>query len=45
VLCDIATQLGYLDFSLEFPLEAGEKDFPLARLETITETRDRSGAI
>lgn len=35
----------YLDFLLEFPLEAAPDDFPLTRLQTITHGRDGTNIV
>lgn len=45
MLGDVPAELGNLDLVLEFPLEGGEEDFPLARLEAITQMWNGSGAI
>lgn len=45
MLCDIARELGYLDLTGQFPLEATEKDLSLARFEAITDAWNRPGTI
>ena len=45
VLCDVTTELGYLDLTLELSLETGEQYFTLAWFEAVAETGDGASAI
>ena len=45
MLGHISTELSDLDLGLEFPLEAGEEDLALARLEAVAQAGNRSRAV
>ena len=45
MLCDVTTELGYLDLTLELSLETGEQYFTLAWFEAVAETGDGARAI